>query len=30
VTMGAGTSGMTVNVAGQGAVPLSDVVQISN
>jgi flagellar basal-body rod modification protein FlgD len=30
VTMGAGTSGMTVNVAGQGAVPLSDVVQITN
>jgi len=30
VTMGAGTTGMTVNVAGQGAVPLSNVVQISN
>jgi flagellar basal-body rod modification protein FlgD len=30
VTMGAGTSGMTVNVAGQGPVPLSNVLQLSN
>ncbi len=30
VTMGAGTTGMTVNVSGQGAVPLANVEQISN
>jgi hypothetical protein len=29
VTMGAGTTGMSVNVAGQGAVLLSNVEQIS-
>ncbi len=30
VTMGSGTTGMTVNVSGQGAVPLANVEQISN
>jgi flagellar basal-body rod modification protein FlgD len=30
VTMGSGTTGMSVNVSGQGAVPLSSVLQISN
>jgi flagellar basal-body rod modification protein FlgD len=30
VTMGAGTSGLTLNVAGLGSVPFSSVTQISN
>jgi hypothetical protein len=28
--MGAGTSGMTLNVAGVGSVPISSLLQISN
>jgi hypothetical protein len=30
VSMGAGTTGLTVNVAGVGSVPFSSVQQISN
>lgn len=30
VTMGAGTTGLTLNVAGLGSVPFSSVQQISN
>ncbi len=30
VTMGAGSTGLTLNIAGLGSVPFSDVVQISN